>query len=59
MQPHIRSRHLLIGTFMVLVSSIAFSSKAIMVKLGYAYPVDPSTLIALRMVFSFLLPMSW
>jgi hypothetical protein len=44
---------------MVLVSSIAFSSKAIMVKLGYAYPVDPSTLIALRMVFSFLLPMSW
>jgi drug/metabolite transporter (DMT)-like permease len=37
---------------MVLVASIAFSSKAIMVKLAYVYPVNAATLIALRMLFS-------
>lgn len=42
----------IIGIAMVLVSSIAFSSKAIMVKLAYAYPVDAAMLIALRMAFS-------
>lgn len=41
-----------IGIAMVLLSSIAFSSKAIMVKLSFAYPVDTATLIALRMAFS-------
>ncbi len=46
------SRHTMIGIALVLVSSIAFSSKAIMVKLAYAYPVDAATLIALRMAFS-------
>ncbi len=52
MQHKIQSNQAMIGTVMVLVSSIAFSSKAIMVKLAYAYPVDAATLIALRMVFS-------
>ncbi len=37
---------------MVLAAAVALSSKAIMVKLAYAYPVDAITLIALRMVFS-------
>lgn len=37
---------------MVLVASVAFSSKAIMVKLAYVYPVNAATLIALRMLFS-------
>lgn len=41
---------------MVLAAAITVSSKAIMVKLAYAYatpfPVDASTLIALRMAFS-------
>lgn len=40
------------GSVMVLVSAIAFSSKAIIVKLAYAYHVDAATLIALRMAFS-------
>lgn len=47
-----QKQHLFIGSVMVLVSAIAFSSKAIIVKLAYAYPVDAATLIALRMVFS-------
>jgi drug/metabolite transporter (DMT)-like permease len=52
MQSKLQSRQALIGIFMVLVASVAFSSKAIMVKLAYAYPVNASTLIALRMLFS-------
>jgi drug/metabolite transporter (DMT)-like permease len=52
MQSQTHPRQIFIGTLMVLGASIAFSSKAIMVKLAYAYPVDPATLIALRMAFS-------
>lgn len=52
MQKTIQSRQAYIGMAMVLISSIAFSSKAIMVKLAYAYAVDSATLIALRMAFS-------
>lgn len=52
MQPNKQSRQALIGIFMVLIASIAFSSKAIMVKLAYVYPINTSTLIALRMLFS-------
>lgn len=37
---------------MVFVAAIAFSSKAVMVKLAYAYPTDAETLLALRMAFS-------
>ena len=46
------SRNLLIGSLMVLVAAITVSSKAIIVKLAYAYPVDAATLIALRMMFA-------
>jgi drug/metabolite transporter (DMT)-like permease len=52
MQSQSHARQVLIGTLMVLVSSVAFSSKAIMVKLAYEYSVNPATLIALRMAFS-------
>lgn len=45
-------RRIYIGILMVLVASIAFSTKAIMVKLAYIYPVNAATLIALRMLFS-------
>jgi drug/metabolite transporter (DMT)-like permease len=45
-------QQLLIGAAMVLLSAIAFSSKAIIVKLAYVYPVNAATLIALRMAFS-------
>ena len=58
MQSHTKqaSRDALIGALMVLAAAVTVSSKAIMVKLAYAYaepfPVDASTLIALRMAFS-------
>ncbi|HSI43212.1 MAG TPA: DMT family transporter [Methylotenera sp.] len=42
----------LIGSLMVLAAAVTVSSKAIIVKLAYAYPVDAATLIALRMAFS-------
>lgn len=42
----------LIGSLMVLAAAVTVSSKAIIVKLAYAYPVDAATLIALRMLFS-------
>lgn len=41
-----------IGAILVLVSAVAFSSKAVMVKLAYGYQVDAETLLALRMAFS-------
>lgn len=47
-----QQKNLMTGAMMVLVSAVAFSSKAIIVKLAYAYPVDAATLIALRMLFS-------
>lgn len=45
-------QHLMVGSLMVLLSAITVSSKAILVKLAYAYPVNAETLIALRMLFS-------
>lgn len=45
-------RNAYIGSLMVLVAAVTVSSKAIFVKLAYAYSVDPATLIALRMAFS-------
>ncbi len=52
MQSSKETNRTLAGIFMVLIASIAFSSKAIMVKLAYVYPVNAATLIALRMLFS-------
>ncbi len=40
------------GLAMALLGSIAFSGKAIIVKLAYRYGVDPITLIMLRMLFA-------
>ncbi len=37
---------------MVLAAAVTVSSKAIIVKLAYVYPVDATTLIALRMAFA-------
>lgn len=47
-----KATHPYYGAMLVLLSSIGFSSKAIMVKLAYAYHIDASTLIALRMAFA-------
>jgi drug/metabolite transporter (DMT)-like permease len=52
MESQIQSKRTLAGIVMVLFASIAFSSKAIMVKLAYVYPVSAATMIALRMLFS-------
>lgn len=45
-------RQEIVGAAMVFAAAVAFSAKAVMVKLAYAYPVDPVTLLALRMLFS-------
>jgi hypothetical protein len=42
----------LTGALFVLVSAIAFSSKAVMIKLAYGYHVDAETLLTLRMAFA-------
>src|SRR6187455_3119652 len=41
-----------VGTLLVAVAAIAFSGKAIIVKLAYRHGVDAVTLLALRMLFS-------
>ena len=43
------------GVSLALIGAVFFSGKAIVVKLAYAYPVDASTLLAMRMLLS--LPM--
>jgi len=40
------------GAAFVVLSAVAFSSKAVMVKLAYAYDVDVETLLVLRMAFA-------
>jgi drug/metabolite transporter (DMT)-like permease len=49
------------GLVMALAGSIAFSGKAIIVKLAYRYGVDAVTLIMLRMLFAlpFFVAMAW
>ena len=42
----------LTGTLMAVVAAIAFSGKAIIIKLAYRHGVDAVTLLALRMIFS-------
>lgn len=44
--------HRLVGTAFVMFAAVAFSFKAILVKLAYRHGVDPLTLLALRMAFS-------
>ena len=50
--PHDHARPSLAGTACVLLAAMAFSAKAVIVKLAYAYAVDAATLLALRMLFS-------
>jgi drug/metabolite transporter (DMT)-like permease len=42
----------LAGALMVIVAAIAFSGKAVIIKLAYRHGVDAVTLLALRMLFS-------
>lgn len=54
-------QHGWVGTLLVLLASVAVSSKAIIVKLAYVYPIDAASLIALRMVFAlpFFAGLAW
>ena len=46
-------RRALLGPVLVLIAATGFSFKAILIKILYAeFPVDPETLLALRMLFS-------
>jgi drug/metabolite transporter (DMT)-like permease len=50
------------GAILVCIAAIAFSGKAVIIKLAYRYGVDAVTLLALRMVFSaplFMLVAAW
>lgn len=50
-----------LGLWLALLGAVAFSAKAILVKLMYRQGIDPATLIMLRMVLSlpFFLAMVW
>ena len=50
-----------VGLALAMVGAVAFSGKAIIVKLAYRHAVDAVTLIMLRMVFAlpFFLAMAW
>lgn len=47
-----RASRLALGLALAALGAIAFSGKAIIVKLGYRYGVDPVTLIMFRMLFA-------
>ncbi len=55
------SKKIAFGIALALAGSIAFSGKAIIVKLGYRYGVDAVTLLMLRMLLAlpFFLALSW
>jgi drug/metabolite transporter (DMT)-like permease len=55
------SKSIAIGVALALAGSIAFSGKAIIVKLGYRYGVDAVTLLMLRMLLAlpFFVVLSW
>ncbi len=50
-----------VGTLLVAVAAIAFSGKAVIIKLAYRHGVDAVTLLALRMLFSapFFMLLGW
>ncbi len=51
--PHPGGRHALLGPLFVLIAATGFACKAIFIKILYAeFPVDPETLLALRMLFA-------
>ena len=59
--PHPDKRARLIGVALVAIAAVAFSGKAILIKLAYRHGVDAVTLLALRMLFSapFFLLLGW
>lgn len=55
------ARNAYIGVACVLLGSIGFSGKTVIIKLAYQYDVDVMTLLALRMLFAFpmFVAMAW
>jgi drug/metabolite transporter (DMT)-like permease len=55
------TKNIATGIIFAMLGAVAFSGKAIIVKLAYRYGVDAVTLIMLRMVFAlpFFLAMAW
>lgn len=51
----------IIASLLVLVGSVCFAGKAVLVKLAYRHDIDPVSLLALRMLFSlpFFLVIAW
>lgn len=47
-----RSTYLAVGLLFAVIGVVCFSLRPIIIKLAYAYVVDPVTLLALRMLFS-------
>lgn len=58
---HFTNRAQIIASFLVFIGSICFAAKAVIVKLAYRYDIDPTSLLALRMLFSlpFFLVIAW
>lgn len=48
--PHLAARAALAGDAMAFVAAVAFSMKAILAKMAFRYGVDPTTLLAARML---------
>lgn len=44
--------HLAVGLAFAIIGTVCFSLRPIIIKLAYAYVVDPVTLLALRMIFA-------
>ncbi|MBC7682069.1 MAG: EamA/RhaT family transporter, partial [Ferruginibacter sp.] len=57
----VATKNIASGLLLALVGSIAFSGKAIIVKLAYRYGVDAVTLIMYRMLFALpiFVSMAW
>jgi drug/metabolite transporter (DMT)-like permease len=47
-----RASHLAVGLAFAVLGVMCFSARPVLIKLAYAYVVDPITLLALRMIFS-------
>lgn len=50
-----------VASLLVFIGSVCFAAKAVIVKLAYRYDIDPTSLLALRMLFSlpFFLIIAW
>lgn len=59
--PRAQTRADLVGVLLVLIASVGFSGRGILIKLSYPYGVDAITLMMLRMAFSlpFFVVMGW